>query len=404
MISYLEALDLIKQNTPKPKQEVVDLDKSLGMILAKDIKAICPLPVMDNSAMDGFALNASDVKSASPQASIELKIKGDICAGDTKPKMLKPGECYRIMTGAPIPKNANSILIKEHASINNNKLIFDSEVDVGKHIRRKGEEIKRGSLILKKGSRIHAGTIAVLASQGLDQIPVIQKPKIAVISTGSELIKPGKPLKAGQIYDSNSYMLKAMLQEIGIHSISLKTLKDKPEQIQSVIQKVLANHDMVIIVGGVSVGEYDFVKQALEEQSVKQIFWRVDQKPGKPLYFGRKNKTLVFGLPGNPASAYICFFEYVNPAICHLMGSKVDPKKSQYLPLEHNIRIRGRQTQFLKAKVDEKGVHILNHQGSHMITSLHAANAIAVLEVRDKEYIPGELIEVHILNQFEVML
>ncbi len=401
MITYAQALDLIKQNTPKSKRDLVDLDKSLGMTLAKDIKAVCPLPVMDNSAMDGFVLNAHDVKAASAQNVIELKIKGDICAGDTKPMTLKRGECYRIMTGAPIPKNGNSILVKEDARIRGDKLIFESQIKAGKHIRKKGEEIKRGCLILKKGSPIHAGTIALLASQGLSRIPVLQRPRIAVISTGSELIQPGKPLKMGQIYDSNSYMLKAMLQDIGINSITLKRLKDKPKHIRSVIRDVLMQHDMVIIVGGVSVGEYDFVKQALEEESVKQIFWRVDQKPGKPLYFGRKKNTLVFGLPGNPASAYICFFEYVYPAIFDFLGLMSDPKRSQLVPLEHNIRIQGRKTQFFKAKLSTSGISILNHQGSHMVTSLHSANAIAVLEARDKEYCKGEKIEIHRLHTSE---
>jgi len=299
MISVKEAKQLITKYLPKPGTKRVPLGNSLGCVLAENVRSKVSLPSFNNSAMDGFVLRASDVKSATSSNPVKLKIRGSIKAGDFVRKPLGRGETYRIMTGAPLLKGGDTILPVEEMQLNGKSLVISSAFKRGRHVRLEGEEIKKNQLCIKKGALITPGLTGFLASCGSKTIGIYPKPKVSVIATGSELVDLDKKLLPGKIYDSNRPLLMAALEEMGITPLLSKTVRDNEQLVRTTIRNSLKKCDVMILMGGVSVGDYDFVKSTLKQLGVKEIFWKVKQKPGKPLYFGKKGKTLVFGLPGN---------------------------------------------------------------------------------------------------------
>lgn len=397
MITYGQAIELIQKHVPKKQKQTILLKDACGYTLAKEVLSAIALPPMDNSAMDGYAFCSYDVSSASAENPIRLEIAGVIQAGDRKSIKLQPKESYRIMTGAPIPAGADTVLPKELARFQGNYLEFVNPISKRQHIRFKGEEIRKGQIILKAGERAHSGTVALMASIGIKNLTVYGKPKIGMISTGNELIPVGKKIKPGQIYDSNGLMIRAAAKENGFDDVELKTVPDQKQKISKSFKDVLKRSDVVLVSGGVSVGDFDFVKDVFKENKVRQIFWKVDQKPGKPLYFGVKGKKMIFGLPGNPASAFMCFQTYVVPALLAWSGSEYKHRKIK-AALTHSILIHGRKTHFLKAKLSYRGgvpgVEIIGKQGSHMVTSLHDADVIAVLPSKLQAYKKWDKVDV----------
>lgn len=396
MISVKEAQNLIKRNTFFPGVRKIQVENSLGYILAQDIKAPISLPVMDNSAMDGYVLRAKDVEAARHGNPVLLKIRGVLKAGDSGHMRLREGEAYQIMTGAPIPIGADTVLTKEAARVQNRCLVVDHALPLARHIRREGEEIKKGVQVLKRNAVIHPGTIAVLTSLGIRDVKVFKKPRVSVIATGSELVKPGRFLRPGKIYDSNSSMIAASLRDMGIDIVLKKTVRDQPKAIRRVIQKALGLSEAVILLGGVSVGDYDYVKDILKKLGVKTIFWKVKQKPGKPLYFGKRKNTLIFGLPGNPASAYICFYEYVYSALRLMSGFQKPDLLREHVRIENEVKSDPQKSVFLKGKLNQNHqgntVLALRYQGSHMVSSLHEANGFIVLPQGVAQIERGELV------------
>lgn len=396
MIDVLAALEIIRQNTPKPRVEALCLDTLTGHILAENIRASYPLPIADNSAMDGFVLNAGDTKKATPDNPVRLKISGVIKAGDKKRSRLLRSNAFRIMTGAFIPLGANTVLPKELAVLEENHLIFTAPVAKGNHIRLKGEEIKKGALALPKGLPINPGTLGFLATLGKNTARVFARPRVSIIATGNELVEPGKPLLHGQIYESNSWMLRSALQDIGHKSVSIKKIKDNPSLLRRGIASALESSDILLLSGGVSVGDYDYVKEILAECGVRTLFWRVKQKPGKPLYFGRKGKTLVFGLPGNPASVFTCFYIYVYPALLQYCGFDSKGLTQISLPLASSLKGDPKRTHFLKARVLEQDSKtqalVLGSQGSHMLSSLTHAQGFVMLPPSQKNWQVGDMV------------
>lgn len=377
MITVEQAQHLIETNIPPLRKKKVALQDALGFILASDIRASVDLPVADNSAMDGFVLASCRTHSAR-KGPLFFRICGDIKAGDTKKRSVRGLETWRIMTGALIPRGADTVIPKEEAIVKGGFLRVDRFIPPGQHIRRQGEEIPRGRKILKKGCLIHPATLGLLAMVGKDRVDVFEKPRVSLITTGNELVRPGRSLRSGQIYDSNAFMIQAGLEQLGIHPFAVNSIKDNPVLLRRIVASRLEQSDVLILMGGVSVGEYDYVKLVLKEAGVRTIFWRVRQKPGKPLYFGKKGGKLVFGLPGNPASAFTCFYEYVFPAIRLIAGFR-----HPYLPQERrklgvSVKPDPKRTLFLKAKTIDNGtertVIPLGYQGSHMISSLQDAD------------------------------
>ncbi len=387
MISCEQAQKIILKHSRKKRTEFVPLMDSLGCILAEKIRVPVPLPHWDNSAMDGFALKAEDTRNAQNQSPVFLKITGVLKAGDPASLKMKSGEAVKIMTGAPIPEGANTVLPKEMASVENQTLKVFKPVEKGRHIRRRGEEIQKGTSLDWRNTPVHSGTSAFLAQIGTTKVRIYAKPKVAVLTTGSELIVPGKRLSPGKIYDSNSPMLASALISNGIRPVTVQTLCDEPGALRHALVRSLQKSDVILLSGGVSVGDYDFSKTVLQELGVKTLFWKISQKPGKPLYFGKHGAKLIFGLPGNPASAFMCFYEYALPAIRNLMGFPNPLLPRQKGNVEGTIKCDTSKTVFLKSKLDSNGrISVLQHQASHMISTLHETNGFLVVPPRNKNH------------------
>ncbi len=396
MISPEVAHKIILKNSRFKRIESVPLMEALGCILAEKIRVPIPLPHWDNSAMDGFALNSQDtLKAHQSKSPVFLKIIGTLKAGDPATKKLKTKEAVRIMTGAPIPVGADTVLAKEMALVENEFLKISEPIEKGRHIRKKGEEIQKGVQLDLCKIPIHSGTIAFLSQVGRTKVAVYAKPKVAILTTGSELVMPGKKLAFGKIYDSNSPMLLAALISLGIRPHILKALPDKSDVLRQALVQALRKSDLILLTGGVSVGDYDFSKTVLGEIGVKTLFWKVSQKPGKPIYFGKIGSKLIFGLPGNPASAHMCFYEYVLPAIRNLMGFHNPFLERQKVLVKQNIKCDSAKTLFLKSKLEENNrISVLPYQGSHMISSLHETNGFLVVPPGNKNLKKGRQLAV----------
>ena len=371
MVTIEEALQIITDQKVKPKNEIRNLSACAGFSLSEAISAPFDMPFFDNSAMDGYALCG---------ISKEYNIIGEVAAGDTGQFKLKEGEAVRIFTGAKVPENTTAVMMQEKTRVTGNKLFLVQEPKKGQSIRKKGEELKEKQVVFEKGYTITPAGIGMIGSLGIDKVEVFKKPVINLITTGNELVKPGKPKLEGQIYESNSYALAAACENYGFTCMDKIQIEDDLEVIKTGITASLETADVLILSGGISVGDYDFVKQALEENGVEEQFYKVFQKPGKPLYFGRKEDKFVFALPGNPASSLSCFYIYVLPLLFQLSGSK-KPRLERYsFSVSHDYGNRSDRPSFLKAKITNGKVEILNGQGSSMIQSMALGNALVFLE------------------------
>jgi molybdopterin molybdotransferase len=334
--------------------------------------------------MDGYALRAFDVTRATPMKPVRVAVTCTVFAGDTARRALRKGECVRIMTGAPVPRGGDAVIPIERATVDGTELIVDAPVVRERHVRRRGEEISKGTSLVGKGAVVTPGTMACIATAGLATVRVIRKPLVSVIATGSETVAPGKPLRHGQIYDSNSGMIEAALNNMRIAPVAVRRVKDQPAALERAVNAALRRSDVVIIIGGVSVGDHDYVRDILNRQRVKEVFWRVAQKPGKPLYFGTRGRKLVFGLPGNPASAFTCFYVYVYPALRQLAGHPDGRLVTQSHNLNEPVQADARRWRFLKGTSGgDSTVTATPRQASHMITTLAQADRLIVIPPGD---------------------
>ncbi len=401
MISSGQAKKLIEKNTKPLSTKNVFLKDALGSVIAQDIRLPLSLPSFNNSAMDGFAFRSADTLHATLDRPVHLKINGTVKAGDSSKRTLNSGEAFSIMTGAMIPHGVDTVIPKEAATVRGILLTFFSPFGRGKNVRYQGEELKKGRKVLLKNIAIHPGTISFLASVGKDRVKVFGKPSVSLIATGSELVRPGLPLRQGKIYDSNSWMVSSCLEKMGLRPSLVKTLPDKPSLLRRTISAALRESDLVVLTGGVSAGDHDYVKTILDESGVREIFWKVSQKPGKPFFFGRKGCVLVFGLPGNPASVFSCFYEYVYPALRRMMGFQPPYLQDVRIPLASDVYPDRSRTLFLKARTilknNKKIVAPLKHQGSHMISSLCRADSLIIVPPGCKAYKRGRKVAVHYL-------
>ena len=360
MISVNEALNLVEKTVhPTEKHIRIDIKQSLNRVLAENIAAPISMPPFRQSAMDGYAVKMHE--------SSEYSLKGEIQAGDDANPGLERGEAVRIFTGAPVPDDANAVVMQELVTVNGERLSVDGDIMMGQNIRDVGEQIEAGELAIKEGTRLSPAALGYLASLGMAEVEVYEKPRIAIIVTGNELRPPGEPLKRGEIYESNAVMLKAALQQDGFEDVEIFPVKDNLVATVEVFSKVLTDHDVLLVSGGISVGDYDFVGKALQENKVSEVFYKVKQKPGKPLYFGRKEETLVFALPGNPASALSCFYIYVLPALKKRSGYSDYHRERRLLTAANSFTKKGDRAGFLKAFVTGQKVIFLDGQASSMI-------------------------------------
>lgn len=388
MIEVQQALKILRETSPKQIRESRDLKDSLGYVLSEEIIAPIDLPNFDQSAMDGYAVN---VKTGNEV----YEMIGEVQAGSANEPVLLPGQCVRIFTGAKVPVTANTVIQQEWAITNGNEVRFDRAVEKGRNIRPKGEQIKKGSMALEKGSVLNAASIGFLAGMGITELPVCRKPTVYILTTGNELIPPGHDLAPGQIFESNSIMLQSALNTFGFDEVQVATVPDDYEKTVQVIKTALENADLLMLSGGISVGDYDYVYKALLENQVNELFYKVNQKPGKPLYFGKKDQQIVAALPGNPAAALSCFYIYVLPTLNQMYGKGFQGLKTSKALMAESYSKKGSRAQFLKAKLDKNQVRPLGGQSSAMLKSFSEANVLIYIPTEAETVLKGEEVLVY---------
>lgn len=394
MISPGEALQLVLKHTPVLDQEPCPLARAVERVLAADIYARNCLPPFDSSAMDGYAVRASDLRSASPQRPVDLVICSTIRAGASgAPLRLKPGQAAKIMTGAPLPPGADSVVMQEITSPRGARAVrFSQTTRLASHVRAAGEDVRAKSLLLKAGCLLRPYEIALLAAQGITEVPAVRRPLAAVLATGDELSKPSaKNLPRGRIRNSNGPALLAALSRWSVPALDLGIARDEPRKIQSVLARALFKSDLILVCGGVSVGDFDFTRAIFRNLGVREIFWRVAIKPGKPLLFGVYERPgahpkIVFGLPGNPIASLVCLEEFVRPALEKLQGHRLKHGSYHLLGKTLNDYPKPKDRQqylFCRANPGAKGyeLNIIRPQGSAMLGMASRANALAIAPI-----------------------
>jgi molybdopterin molybdotransferase len=392
MISVSETIELLKSNIATLGTEKRPLIDALGHVLSADVLAKVNVPSFDNSAMDGYAICFENGNN-------EYQVAHQIQAGDTNSYYLKANEAARIYTGAPIPSNANAVIQQELVSTSESLISFDTgKIKLGMNIRTVGSQCLQNQLIASKGVFIHSAILGLLASAGIFEVDVFKKPVVSVIITGNELQKPSHELEFGQIYNSNEFALVGLLKSLGITQIKTYQVIDELTEVEKTIQTALGESDFLILTGGVSVGDYDFVKLALEKNQVNTLLYKVKQKPGKPLFVGKKHDQWVFALPGNPAAVITCFNQYVKPCLMAISGQKNTFKPIAVLPLKNSFKKSAGLTFFVKGRFDYQGVEILKGQESFNLLSFNVANCIVKIEESTEILEMGSLVEVYPLD------
>jgi molybdopterin molybdotransferase len=376
MVSVEEAYKIIRDNIQPLAAIPIKLEEATGYVLDTDIFSPVNVPGFLQSSMDGYAFAYTPGYQDSP-----LQITGMLQAGSSELLEVTEGKAVRIFTGAPLPEGADTVVMQEKTILQNDFItITDSNLIPGVNVRQIGADILKDSLTLTKGTLLTPATIGVLASMGLSAVTVINQPSIHIIVTGNELQAIGKPLSSGQVYESNSHMLVAALHKLGIKKISVKKVTDSLDNITTALQNSISQSDLTLLVGGISVGDYDFVLEATQRNGVEPLFYKVKQKPGKPLYLGKKGKQVVVALPGNPASALSCFYLYVTRIIDALSGTKNAPLIESAQIMNDYQKPAG-FTHFLKGQYNrkQKEVVLLTGQESFKMHSFAQANCFVEL-------------------------
>lgn len=389
-ISVKEAKKLVDHHSQPLHPVKIPLEKASGHALASDIYSKVDIPAFRQSSMDGYALMLDE-------KNLGWKLAGEMAAGTGISKSLQQGETFRIFTGAPVPDKADTVVMQEKIT-HHSGLIFisDDNIKRGDNIREIGSEIKAGALAMTKGSVLSPAAIGFLAGIGQNEVEVFPYPKLCIITTGNELIESGAELTFGQIYDSNSYSLSSALKAEGLSEISLLKVEDNLEMLTRVLKDALLENDIILLTGGVSVGDYDFVSKAASQCDVETIFHGIRQKPGKPLFFGTKGRKLIFGLPGNPSSVLNCYYNYVLPAVKHL-SAKANSVREITAELDGDFSKTKGIAQFLKGTFDNGFASPLGAQESFRLSSFAVANCLIFLDEDRDEFISGERVQVFLL-------
>ncbi len=370
MISEEEARNRILEGVSRTPEQKLPLSDALNCFSARDVVARLPLPMLDNSAMDGYAVVASSSRKGA-----RLSVIGEQPAGVDRQLRISPGEAARIFTGAPIPAGADAVVMQEDTTRKGEEVVVNVDVDSGEFVRRRGCDLAKGQKILGRGERILPTTIALLASQGFTDVAIGGKANAAILSTGDELVTPGKELHRGQIYDSNSALLRSLLQHCGASVASAEHCPDQHERLVKAIQRGILNH-VLVITGGVSVGEHDLVRASLRSLGAIVDIWRVAIKPGKPFLFGQAGGCAVFGLPGNPVSAFVTFLQFVRPAILKMMGANNVDLRKVPARLTADLANEGDRPHYVRGRIDNGTFAPIGRQESHALFGLSQSNAL----------------------------
>jgi len=387
MISIQEALHILQENLPEARIDSVDLSEAHGRYLAESITAPEPSPRYTNSAMDGYALRWADVMDASQENPVILKVMGESRAGMPFDGEVKAKEAVHISTGAMLPAGADTVV-----RVEDTRKPGDEAVEIlavrcqGQDVRYEGEEFGCGDELLCAGTKLSARQLAILATVGYHRVKVFAPPQVSILITGSELASSAaKEIKSHQIRDSNSIMLKSVLQEAGATVRSCSNVEDELQATMHAIDNAVSQGvDFILCSGGISVGDHDHVKEAAETVGFKELFWRIRQKPGKPLFAAQKNNIYLFGLPGNPVSAYMCFVHYIRPLLFTMRGRGMTWKTITAMA-GGEIANTGKRTNFIRVKIDQQDGQLprivdIKKQGSHMLSSIVNADGYIIVE------------------------
>lgn len=392
MISVQEAQDIINQNIPKEKHQILPLKEAFDYTTSEDIYSKYNIPNFSQSSMDGYAIRFED-------KDLKLKIVGEMSAGTTEPFQLEKGTACRIFTGAPLPIGADTVVMQEKIKIENNDylIIDDSYLEKGLNVRDAGSDAKKDTIAISKDSYLSAAAIGYLSGIGCTEVTVYAPPSVSLILTGNELVQPGNGLEFGQVFESNSYQLESVLKQCGINSIEKFWVKDDPLELEKNLNLAISKTDIVILVGGVSVGDYDYVIDSTKKCGIEQQFHKIRQKPGKPFYFGTKDEKLVFGLPGNPSSALTCFYLYISPLLSKIMKHPRITEKTNATTTSFYKKKIG-LTHFLKATYADGKVTPLHAQESYRLQSFAEANSLIILPENSEGCDKDEVVEIILLR------
>lgn len=389
---------MLNRIAPLTEAESVPLIQAFGRVTAQDTVSPLDVPGFDNSAMDGYAVRLADLNDGQT-----LPVAGKSFAGQPFQGEWPEGTCIRIMTGAPVPAACDAVVMQEETEVSDAGVRFIAPVREGQNIRRRGEDIRSGATVLPRGTRLTAAELPILASLGIAEVNVVHKVRVALFSTGDELQLPGQPLAEGQIYDTNRLTVHLMLEQLGCEVINLGIVRDDPQRLRETFIRAREQADVVISSGGVSVGEADYTKTMLEELG-EIAFWKLAIKPGKPFAFGKLGDSWFCGLPGNPVSAALTFYQLVQPLLAKLSGNN-----ASLLPPRQRVRCASRlkkspgrldfQRGILQPNAQgELEVHTTGHQGSHIFSSFSQGNCFIVLERERGNVEAGEWVEVEPFN------
>ncbi|MDQ5986124.1 MAG: Molybdopterin molybdenumtransferase [Syntrophus sp. SKADARSKE-3] len=401
MIHFEEALTQILSAITRLDLEKVSILDALGRILGEDIHAPRNLPPVNNSAMDGYAVRAEDTTSATPETPAILDVIEDIPAGFIPPKAIGPGQAARIMTGAPVPQGATAVVRMEDTAKDGKQVKVFVPMAIETDIRFAGEDVREGELVISKGAVIRPAEVGMLAALGRSFIAVHQRPAVAILATGDELMEIDEGPSPWKIISSNSYATAAQVLDCGATPLSLGIARDRREDLMRKFQAA-ARADIIISSGGVSVGDYDLVKDIMKEVGNRMQFWRVAMRPGRPLAFGALNGVPLFGLPGNPVSSMVSFEQFVRPSILKMMGHKHLFRKVIKATLEEDVAKKEGIRYFVRAQIEKKEnrytVSVTGEQGSGILKSMVRANGLIVLPEDTIGARKGEEVDVQLLD------
>ena len=398
LIDYSEAGRLVLENIECLPAENTPLESAQGLVLAEDLKARFDSPPFDNSAVDGYALRSADAKEG-----LTFEVVDEAPAGRPAEKSVGEGEAIKIFTGGVIPEGSDAVVMVENTSGWGAKFDLKKAATAGQNVRRCGEDVQEGDVILRAGTEIGAPEIALAATQGYGEMPVYRRPRVVALSTGTELVPPGeRDLSPGEIYDSNSFAIVAQAREAGADARRISAASDEADALRDSVKEALEDADVVVTSGGVSVGEKDLVKGTMTDLGVEQIFWGVKFKPGKPLYFGMREDAAVFGLPGNPVSAMVCFDLFVRPALMRMMGREDRKRPRIQVYFDDDMRNRFGRLHAMRVSLSrtEKGwrAESTGAQGSGLVSSLTKADALALIGP-ESEVQAGDTVEAILLRE-----
>jgi molybdopterin molybdotransferase len=386
---------ILESIRPIEETETLPIREALNRVSAAPVKSTIDVPAHTNSAMDGYAIQAADIPSTD---SARLKVTGTVMAGNPLDITIARGECARIMTGGKMPAGTDTVIMQEHVKRDGDVIEISPGHKAGQNVRQAGEDLSQGSVVFQPGKRITPADLGMLASMGIAEIEVFKRVKVVFFSTGDELRSVGEPLQDGQIYDSNRYTLFGMLQRLDVEFIDYGVIPDQRDLVEAAFQRAVAEADVLVTTGGVSVGEADYVKETLEK--LGQVgFWKIAMKPGRPLAFGRIDDCQFFGLPGNPVSAMVTFYQFVQPALLRMMGTADVAPKHLYLRSETALKKRAGRLEFQRGIIitDQNGemfVRSTGMQGSGILRSMGEANCFIELSLETESVAAGELVKV----------